>query len=59
MHHGNEREEKYEPKCYIQEDRGGRLESTLTPPISSTETESTYPRSSGFGWLSFSCCHIK
>ena len=29
---------------------------TLTPPISSTETESTYPRSSGFGWPSFSCC---
>lgn len=26
---------------------------TLTPPISSTETESTYPRSSAFGWLSF------
>lgn len=28
---------------------------TLAPPISSTETESTYPRSSGFGRLSFNC----
>jgi len=28
---------------------------TLEPPISSTETESAYPSSSGFGWLSFSC----
>ena len=30
------------------------LKHTLTPPISSTEIESTYPKSSGLGWLSFS-----
>ena len=30
------------------------LTHTLTPPISSTEIESTYPKSSGLGWLSFS-----
>ena len=32
------------------------LKHTLTPPISSTEIESTYPKSSGLGWLSFSWC---
>jgi len=32
---------------------------TVTPPISSTDIESTYPRSSGLGRLSFNCLIIK
>ena len=32
-----------------------QLDHTLTPPISSTDTESTYPKSSGFGGPSFNC----
>jgi hypothetical protein len=34
--------------------RKQNLQHTLTPPPSSTETESIYPKSSGLSWLSFS-----